>query len=161
LASLARRSIGATGCLTQPCCNLIVNLADVSDLAVMHPMLRTEADHLLERTSTPPISSTMERDPALAEVRALQRSGMIHYGQAEYLRAWQRFEQLERLAAHRVDWAAWAAGHHHHRLFALLPRQATVLEAIELAQQSLRHLVGVDPHPTRVLPPDAANAGVR
>jgi 2'-5' RNA ligase len=89
----------------------------------------------------------MERDPALAEVRALQRSGMIHHGQAEYLRAWQRFEQLERLAAHRVDWAAWAAGHHHHRLFALLPRQATVLEAIELAQQSLRHMVGVELHP--------------
>jgi hypothetical protein len=48
LASLAKRSIGATGCLTQPGCNLIVNLADVADLEVMHPMLRTGVDHLLE-----------------------------------------------------------------------------------------------------------------
>src|SRR5579859_1312117 len=36
---------------------------------------------------------------------------------------------LERPAWHRLDWAAWPAGHHHHRLCALLPRQAAVLEA--------------------------------
>ncbi len=66
---------------------------------------------------------------------------------AEYRRVWQQFEQLERLAPHRADWANWAAGHRYHRLFALLLRESAALDEIERAQDPLRNLTGVEMHP--------------
>lgn len=109
---------------------------DASDIGNSRPVLPADWHRI-----------SFEANRGSADDPAPQRSGVRHHGQAEYRRAWQNFEHLERPSAHRVDWAAWAAGHQHHRLFAILPREATVLEAIELAQQSLRHLVGVELHP--------------
>jgi len=65
---------------------------------------------------------------------------------AEYASAWTSFGALERVAAHRADWAAWAAGRRSHTLLMVRVQEPRLVSAIGDVQRRLAVVPGVELH---------------
>ncbi len=64
----------------------------------------------------------------------------------DYDMAWRTFQSLERLAAHRDDWATWAAGRGTHTLLMAVLDDPNALARIREVQQTFDGLQGVELH---------------
>ncbi len=64
----------------------------------------------------------------------------------QYAAAWSAFERLERVAPHRAQWAAWAAGRGPHTLLMTLVREPGVIERVCDVQRALLGVRGLELH---------------